>query len=341
MTRFSGPARNFTIFAIVMVLLTALLFMTFGQYRSGSTDSYSAVFADASQIKKGDTVRVAGIRVGTVDDVKLRPDNVVVVSFGVDPRIMVTTGTKVAVRYLNLVGDRYLALVDGPGSPQRLRAGSQIPLDRTMPALDLDLLLGGLKPVVQGLNPTDVNALTTALLRVLQGQGGALQSLLSESSSFTNALADNSQVVEQLIDNLRSTLATLDKDGGKVSASVDDLERLVSALARDRDSTGAAVDALDRGTASLADLLTDARPPLAETVNQLNRLAPLLDQDKDRIDAALRHAPGNFRKLARMGSYGSFVQFYLCGLTVRVTDLQGRTAEFPWIKQDAGRCGEP
>lgn len=341
MTRSNSSARNFAVFAIVMVLLTGILFLTFSQYRSGSTDRYSAVFADASQIKTGDTVRVAGIRVGTVEDVKLRADNAVVVSFGVDPKIMVTTGTKVAVRYLNLVGDRYLALVDGPGSPQRLRAGSQIPLDRTMPALDLDLLLGGLKPVVQGLNPTDVNSLTAALLRVLQGQGGALQSLLSESSSFTNALADNSQVVEQLIDNLRSTLTTLDKDGGKVSASVDDLERLVSALARDRDSTGAAIEALDRGTASLADLLTDARPPLAETVRQLNRLAPLLDQDKDRIDAALAHAPGNFRKLARMGSYGSFVQFYLCGLTVRVTDLQGRTAEFPWIRQDAGRCGEP
>lgn len=341
MTRSNNSARNFVIFSVVMALLTGFLFLTFSQYRSGSTNGYSAVFADASRIKSGDTVRVAGIRVGTVQDVKLRADNTVEVSFGVDPRVMMTTGTKVAVRYLNLVGDRYLAIVDGPGSPQRLPAGSQIPTDRTIPALDLDLLLGGLKPVVRGLNPTDVNSLTTALLRVLQGQGGALQSLLSESSSFTNALADNSQVIEELIDNLRSTLAALDKDGEKVSASFDELERLVSALSNDRDSTGAAIDALDRGTASLADLLTDARPPLAETVNQLNRVAPLLDQDKARLDTALQRAPGNFRKLARMGSYGSFVQFYLCGMTVRVSDLQGRTAEFPWIKQDSGRCGEP
>ncbi|MCX2934549.1 MCE family protein [Mycobacterium sp. CVI_P3] len=340
MTRLNSSARNFLIFGVVMALLTGVLFMTFSQYRSGSTNGYSAVFVDASRIKTGDTVRVAGIRVGTVQNVKLRADNTVEVSFGVDPKVMVTAGTKVAVRYLNLVGDRYLALVDGPGSPQRLPVGSQIPADRTVPALDLDLLLGGLKPVVQGLNPTDVNSLTAALLRVLQGQGGALQSLLSESSSFTDSLADNSQVVQELIDNLRTTLVTLAKDGEKVSASVDKLDRLVSVLSRDRESTGAAIDALDRGTASLADLLTDARPPLAETVNQLNRVAPLLDQDKDRLDAALQRAPGNYRKLARMGSYGSFVQFYLCGLSVRVTDLQGRTAEFPWIKQDLGRCSD-
>ena len=43
----------------------------------------------------------------------------------------------------------------------------------------------------------------------------------------------------------------------------------------------------------------------------------------------------------RVGSYGSFVNYYLCGITVRVTDLQGRTAVFPWIKQRDGRCAEP
>jgi phospholipid/cholesterol/gamma-HCH transport system substrate-binding protein len=341
MIRSRNTVRNFVIFAVVMVLLTGVLFLTFSQYRSGPTKGYSAIFADASQIRTGDTVRVAGIRVGTVEAVSLRPDDTVTVTFGVDPKVMVTDGTKVAVRYLNLVGDRYLALVDGPGSAQRLPAGSQIPIDRTMPALDLDLLLGGLKPVVQGLNPQDVNSLTTSLLRVLQGQGGALQSLLSDTSTFTNALADNGQVVEQLIDNLRSILATLGKEGKNLSTSVDDLEHLVSALAKDRDSTGAAIDALDRGTASLTDLLTDSRQPLAETVAQLNRLAPLLDQNKGQVDAALQRAPGNFRKLRRIASYGSFIQFYLCGMTLRVSDLQGRTAEFPWLRQTTGRCGEP
>jgi len=341
MIRSQHTIRNFTIFAIVMVLMTGVLFMTFSQYRSGRSQEYSAVFVDASQIKAGDTVRVAGVRVGTVNDVSLRPDKKVAVSFGVDPKVAMTTATKVAVRYLNLVGDRYLALVDEPGSAQVLLAGSQIPSDRTMPALDLDLLLGGLKPVIQGLNPRDVNALTTSLLRVLQGQGGSLQSLLSETSSFTAELADNSQAIDQLIDNLHSVLSTLAKEGDKFNTSVDDLQRLVTAWSQQRDATGAAIDALDGGTASLTDLLTEARPALAGTVDQLNRLAPLLDQDKDRVDAALQRAPGNFRKLARIASYGSFIQFYLCSMSLRVTDLQGRTAVFPWIKQDTGRCGEP
>ena len=122
--------------------------------------------------RPGQSVRVAGIRVGTVNGVSLRPDKKVVVKFDADRNVVLTDGTRAAVRYLNLVGDRYLELVDGPGSTKRLPAGGQIPVDHTAPALDLDLLLGGLKPVIQGLNAHDVNALTSALLQVFQGRAG-------------------------------------------------------------------------------------------------------------------------------------------------------------------------
>ena len=77
-------------------------------------------------------------------------------------------------------------------------------------------MLGGLKPVIQGLNPHDVNALTASLLQIFQGQGDTLESLMSKTSSFTNSLADNSQTVEQLIDNLDTVAATLAHDGRPV-----------------------------------------------------------------------------------------------------------------------------
>ena len=67
-----------------MVLLTGLLFVTFSQHRTGAATAYSAVFTDASEIDAGDSVRVAGIRVGTVQDVSLQPDKTVVVTFDVD-----------------------------------------------------------------------------------------------------------------------------------------------------------------------------------------------------------------------------------------------------------------
>jgi phospholipid/cholesterol/gamma-HCH transport system substrate-binding protein len=332
---------KFAIFAVVMAMLTAFLFFIFGQYRTGATTGYSAVFADVSRLKTGQTVRVAGIRVGTVDSVSLRPDKKVVVKFDADRNIVLTEGTRAAVRYLNLVGDRYLELVEGPGSTKRLPAGGQIPLDRTAPALDLDLLLGGLKPVIQGLNAQDVNALSSALLQVFQGQGGTLESLFAKTTSFSNALADNDQTVQQLIDNLNTVVAYIDKEGGNFSGAIDRLERLVSGLSNDRDTIGSAIDALDKGTASLADLLAEARPPLSGTIAQLSRLAPILDGDKDRLDAAIAKAPQNYRKLVRLGVNGATIPYYLCQLEIRGTDLQGRTVVSPLFNSEEKRCQEP
>lgn len=341
MTGLSKTIVKVGIFGIVMILLTGGLFAIFGQFRSGSTNTYSALFADASRLKPGDSVRVAGVRVGTVSDVALQADNKVIIDFDADRDVVLTSGTKAVVRYLNLVGDRYLELIVSPGSGKVQPPGSQIPLDRTEPALNLDLLLSGLKPVVQGLNPRDVNALTNSLIQILQGQDGNIESLFARTSSFANALADNGHTVQQLIDNLNTVVATISNDGERFSGAIDKLQKLISGLAADKDPIGEAITALDDGTASLTDLLNQARTPLAGTVDQLGRLAPLLDQDKELLDISIKKAPANYRKVVRLGSYGSWINQYLCGLSLRVSDLQGRTAYFPWIIQHTGRCAEP
>jgi phospholipid/cholesterol/gamma-HCH transport system substrate-binding protein len=341
MTPVRGPLIKFGVFATVMAVLTALIFAVFSELRTGASNTYSAVFSDASSIKAGASVRVSGVRVGTVTEVSLQPDKHVVVGFDADRDVVLTAGTRVAVRYLNLVGDRYLELIDSPGSSRPLPPGAQISIDHTAPALDLDLLLGGLKPVIRGLNPADVNTLTASLIQVFQGQGGTLESILSHTSSFATALADRHDAVERLIDNLNTVTATLAKDGGHFSATIDRLQHLISDLAADRDPIGSAIDALDHGTASITDLLSHAGQPLTGVVNQLSRLAPLLDQDKDKLDTALAKAPENYRKLIRLGAYGGFINYYVCGVSVRATDLQGRTVVAPWIQQEAGRCAEP
>jgi phospholipid/cholesterol/gamma-HCH transport system substrate-binding protein len=179
------------------------------------------------------------------------------------------------------------------------------------------------------------------LLQVFQGQGGTLESLFAKTTSFSNALADNDQTVQQLIDNLNIVVATISKDGTKFSGAIDRLERLVTGLSDDRDTIGAAIDSLDKGTASLADLLTSARPPLSGTIEQLSRLAPILDQDKDRLDAAIEKSPKNYRKLVRLGVAGATIPYYICAIRIRGTDLQGKTVIAPWFRSDARRCEEP
>jgi phospholipid/cholesterol/gamma-HCH transport system substrate-binding protein len=170
----------------------------------------------------------------------------------------------------------------------------------------------------------------------MQGQEGELSSLLSKTSSFSSALADNRQVVEQLIDNLKEVLATLAKEGGRFSATIDRLERFITELSQERDPIGAAIEALGNGTASVAGLLDQARPPLAGTINQLNRLTQNIDNKA--LSEALQHMPENTRKQIRLGSYGSWIQYYICDITIRLNDSSGRVMVLPWIRQTFGRC---
>lgn len=340
MTRSWQTLVKFGAFAVAMLFATAFLFAIFGEVRTGPTVGYSAVFSDASRLKSGDSVRVAGVRVGTVGGVTLRQDGKVLVKFNADRAVPLTTGTQASVRYLNLVGDRYLELTDGPGSTQLLGKGAQIPLERTAPALDLDLLLNGLKPVIRGLNPQDVNSLTASLIQIMQGQGGTIDSLMSRTSSFSNSLADNNEVIQSLIDQLRTTLATLSNGDKRFSGAIDRLNKLVAGLAADRDPIGTAVTSLDRGTASLADLLGNARDPLTNTITQVDRLTTAINADLAGLDMSLQKAPENYRKAIRLGAYGGFIQYYLCAVQIRVSDTQGRTAVFPWIKAEEGRCSD-
>src|SRR2546430_1456039 len=89
-----------------------------------------------------------------------------------------------------MVGQRYLALDRGTGpATPALAEGAEIPLDRTTPALDLTDLFNGFKPLFQALSPNDVNQLSGEIVRVLQGEGGTVESLLAHTGSLTTTLA--------------------------------------------------------------------------------------------------------------------------------------------------------
>ncbi|MYR06856.1 MCE family protein [Gordonia sp. SID5947] len=320
-----------------MLFVAVFLLLVFSDHQSGDTERYRAVFTDVSGLKSGDTVRIAGVRVGTVHNVDLGADNKVRVTFDVDREVGLPTGSGAAVRYLNLVGDRYLEVTEGHGTSM-MHGGSEIPASLTKPALDLDVLLGGLKPVIAGLEPKQVNALSSAVLDVLQGQGGTVRALFEGSSSLFTTLGKNVGVIEQLIDQLKKVMLTLDGDRTRFGETIDRLDTVIGDLTRDRDPIGAAITALDKGTSDVASLLTQARPPLSGSIDQLSRLAPNLTHDMPTLENAVQRAPENFRKLVRTGTYGNFIQYYVCAVSVRVSDPSGKVVELPWIQQTKGRC---
>ena len=328
------------IFTTVMAIVFAGLAIVFSQFRFGSSESYRATFADASGLATGDKVRIAGVPVGSVESVAVDADNRAEVKFAVDSQYTLLQSTKATVRYENLVGDRYLELLEGQGSVEPLPAGGSIPVEQTAPALDLDLLLGSFKPLLRSLDPAQVNDLSAALLQVFQGQGGTLVSLLGSTSSFTNTLADRDRLIGDVIVNLNTVLGSIDDKGDQFSTTIDQLQQLVSGLAQDRGPIGDALPRIAEATGSLASLLQGTRPDLQAAIEQTNRTANQLVLGQDDIDKSLSRLPADYRKLIRVGTYGDFFQFFLCQNTFKFTAEDGSTVVLPTAEQTTGRCAK-
>ncbi|MFE3293454.1 MCE family protein [Rhodococcus sp. NPDC059234] len=328
-------------FTTVMVLIFAGLAIVFSQFRFGSSDGYRAEFTSASGLKAGEKVRIAGVPVGSVKSVSVGSDNLAEVDFTVDTKYPLLQSTKATVRYENLVGDRYLELLEGAGSAESLGDGGTIPQSQTSPALDLDLLLGGFKPLLRGLDPKQVNDLTGALVQVFQGQGGTLVSLLGSTSSFTSTLADRDKLIGDVITNLNTTLKTINDKGDQFSTTIDQLQQLVSGLAKDKDPIGNAIPKIATATGDLAQLLEGARPDLQATITEAGRVANQLDQGQDTINWVLERLPEDYKKLIRTGSYGAFFQFYTCSVGWKFSGPDGKElhVELPTTPaQTTGRC---
>ena len=148
--KITGTAIKLGIFSLVLLLFTAAIIVVFGQMRFDRTTGYSAIFSNTSGLRAGQFVRASGVEVGKVSKIELIDGGSKVrVDFSVQRSLQLFDGTTAAVRYLNLIGDRYMELKRGD-SDKRLPAGGTIPLERTQPALDLDALIGGFRPAVSG-----------------------------------------------------------------------------------------------------------------------------------------------------------------------------------------------
>lgn len=307
-----APLIKLIIYTVVIVLATAALSLIIVNERFAPTNTYSATFEDASGVLSNSDVRIAGVTVGKVETVDVTDDNRARVTFTVRKDEFVPASVRVAVKYKNLIGDRYLALERGPGSPGELPPGATIPASRTEPALNLTVLFQGFRPLFQGLQPKQVNQLASEIVQTLQGEGGTINQLLAHTASLTNTIADRDQVIGQLVDNLNRVLGTVAERDAQLAELITQLQRLVSGLSADRKEIGESISSVGALTDSVAGLLGDVRPPLKADIKHLNGLATNLNRGSKTVDRVLRNLPSLLNEVDRTASYGSWFQFYLC-----------------------------
>jgi len=267
---------------------------------------------------KGDDIRIAGVKVGTVNKVEIKDRTHALVTFSVLDTAPVTEATHASIRYRNLVGQRYIALTQDVGSTAAMAADSTIPVSRTSPALDLTVLFNGFKPLFTALTPADLNQLSYEIVQVFQGEGGTLESLLSHTASVTSTLASRDQVIGQLIDNLNQVLAHIGDRDDQLSDLIVSFRNLVGGLTQDRQAILSSLDSISQLSVETASLVAGIRPSFVADIHHLRAVATLLDDNKAEINRALNVLPIKLTKIGRTATYGSWFNFYLCQFTGRV-----------------------
>ena len=333
-----GAAWRLAIFLTVCLLGAFALLAIFAQIRFGQGKSYVAEFTNVSGLKKGNIVRIAGVEVGKVHDISVKRDATVRVEFSADNSVVLTEGSRAAIRYDNLFGGRYLALQEGAGGVKTLNPGQTIPLARTEPALDLDALIGGFRPLFRVLNPDQVNELSGQLLQAFQGQGPTIGTFLDQAAAVTNTLADRDQLFGQVIVNLNLVLGSLGGQSDKLDKAVTSLSALIHGLAERKTDISNAVAYTNAAAGSVADLLSQAREPFQKVVHETDRAAGIVVADHDYFDNLLNTLPDKYRALGRQGMYGDFFSFYLCDVVLKLNGKGGQPVYVKVAGQSSGRC---
>ena len=303
------------IFVLVAIGVLWLLWSILLNSTGGDTKSYTAQFTDASGLHEGDNVRIAGVRVGRVDSMKL-VNNHCDVTISIKAGQPIFQNTRAEIRYQNLIGQRYIAMVPGQGPAIPLSDGATIPLDRTQPSFDLSVLLNGFQPLFSVLKPSDLNQLSESLLQVMQGSETEIGPFLQQLSQATNSIADRDQILGAVITNLNQVLGNLSRKTPQFYALLDQGQRLVTGLNAHRNELFDSLDRLSSVTGKANHLLSDITPNLNYDITNTRKATDVFMQHKAGLRKTLITFPDFLGSVARITQYGSFINLYACSLSI-------------------------
>ncbi|MFL6090126.1 MAG: MCE family protein [Aeromicrobium sp.] len=339
----TGPLLKVLAYVSITGLMLALVGLTFTRTRIEAAHTYFAEFSDTSGLRNGLDVRARGVAIGTVQHISLvRNGEAVKVAFTVPDHVRLPVSTVARIRYANLIGDRYLDL--SPGNDRNgpvLPRGANIGLRHTKPALDLDAFFAGFDPLMQALQPQQVNELATNLLSVTNGQAGAIDQMLATVGRLTSGLAEHDQLIGEVIDHLAAALRTVDQKSDEVDQLIVGLNNLLRGLSRDRKKIVGDLESVNTLASDTANLVHDIRPGLKENLVNVGTVARSINENSKDISEVFDIYPEVLTKLARAGMYGAWFNFYICQLRLRI-EIPGSAPVFtPFTGQKSRRCAFP
>lgn len=328
-------------FCVVGGVCAVLVANTLSVPVRGDTDRYTVEFTDVEGLGPGNAVTLAGVRVGRVDSIAFADagggTSKAVVDIEVESGYALSREVTAAVRYGDMLGARYIALTPPPGGADdngggvapatgrpawTLQPGEVIPLTQTTPPVDLTALMNGFRPLFDALDPDQVNNLTRTFALTFDGQGESVATLLTQIGAVSSSLDDRKDVMAQLVTNLGSLLGSVDARQPQLEELMAGLSGLSTSIVGSNDQFVALLGDGNQALASLAASMARSNGAFGRSVSDLKSVTDSWVASTDEFNAFVAKMPEFANSINRIGSYGGFVNLYLCNFTLKAGDLE-------------------
>ncbi|AXE89681.1 mce related protein [Streptomyces sp. Go-475] len=271
--------------------LTALALLTFAAFNAdslpliGGGARYSAAFSEAGGLKPGDEVRIAGVKVGKVEEVGLDGDHVKV-TFKVKGDPGLGTGTGASIRVKTILGAKYLAL--HPKGPGQLEPGSEIPLRRTVSAYDVVQAFSDLTTTTEEVDTERLAKALDTVSTTFEDSPAEVRASIRGLSRISRTVASRDKELRELLDHANGVTGVLADRSKDFSALVEDGDKLFKEIAKRR----AAIHKLLKSSAALgiqlSGLVEDNRKEIGPALKGLNTFVAMLERNQKSLDRSVR-----------------------------------------------------
>ncbi|QLY31540.1 MCE family protein [Nocardia huaxiensis] len=304
-----SPLINIGVVGIVLVVticLTALQFDRLPFVRAGA--EFNAYFADAGGLLPGDPVQVAGVRTGRVEEVELDGPKVKV-RFTLDESIVLGGKTTAAIKTNTLLGRKSLEVT--PAGTGAIRKDDVIPLDRTTSPYSLNDALGDLATTVKGLDTDQVNETLDTLSEAFADTPGPLRSALDGISALSRSLNTRDQALLDLLGHAQNVTSVLGERAAQINSLLVDGNSLLGELDARRAALSQLIVYVNGLAQQLTGFVNDNEAQLKPTLDRLNSVLELLQNNKDNLSKALIDLGPFEAALGEQVGSGPYFQAYL------------------------------
>lgn len=285
---------------LMLVVLTGALNASRMPFLLG--EPFRAEFADASGLQAGEEVRVAGVTVGTVRDIEVE-DDVVVVSFDVDDDVELGHRTSASIEVKTLLGQHYLGL--DPAGSEELE-DSIVPLERTTTPLNVVPAFAELTETAGGIDAEQLSSSFDALAGVLEQSAPEVRRTLDGLGRLSRSISTRDEQVQQLFDDAEGVSGVLAARNDDVSALIGASDQVLATLDSRREVISRIITETTALARQLRGLVADNRAVVGPALDKLNRVLAVLERNRDNIDEALRATALYGREFTSVGGTGRF-----------------------------------